>query len=71
MRILGTQTLSHSGAQHDLGAIYDRGVGVAEDDRAALNWYRKAAMQGVQSAQYLMGMMYLDCEGVRKTLQKR
>lgn len=32
--------------QYNLGAMYDYGEGVAEDDAEAARWYRKAAEQG-------------------------
>ena len=33
-------------AQTSLGVMYDLGRGVAKDDREAIRWYRKAAIQG-------------------------
>ena len=30
-------------AQHNLGAMYEKGLGVAKDDVQAVLWYRKAA----------------------------
>ena len=31
-----------------LGMMYERGLGVKQDDFKAVNWYRKAAEQGMQ-----------------------
>lgn len=51
-------------AQFNLGIMYDRGNGVAEDDKQAVYWYRKAAEQGHAWAQSNLGLMYLKGEGV-------
>ena len=37
-------------AQFRLGAMYDIGQGVAQNDRVALKWYRLAAKQGDANA---------------------
>ena len=54
----------HATAQFLLGVMYDNGRGVAEDDREAVRWYRKAAEQGHATAQSLLGVMYANGEGV-------
>lgn len=51
-------------AQYNLGAIYDSGDGVPENDAEAANWYRKAADQGHVNAQFNLGVMYANGEGV-------
>ncbi len=51
-------------AQYNLAMIYDRGVGVENNDSEALKWYRKAAEQGYAKAQYNLGMMYYFGKGV-------
>ena len=50
-------------AQFNLGAAYDFGQGVAEDDTEAVKWYRKAAEQGHAQAQYNLGIMYDNGDG--------
>ncbi len=35
-------------AQYGLGVMYDKGRGVPRDHAEALQWYRKAAEQGVR-----------------------
>ena len=45
-------------AQLLLGAMYELGSGVAQDDKQAAAWFRKAAEQGDAKAQRLLGMMY-------------
>jgi len=41
----------------DLGDMYKDGHGIANDDRQAKYWYRKAAKQGCAYAQYSLGDM--------------
>ena len=54
----------HAEAQYFVGAMYDLGQGVPEDDRQAVVWYRKAAEQGHASAQVSLGVMYDFGRGV-------
>ena len=37
-------------AQYNLGVMYDKGVGVPENNTEAVKWYRKAADQGLAMA---------------------
>ena len=39
-------------AQASLGHMYENGQGVPQDDAEAVEWFRKAAEQGVAGAQY-------------------
>ncbi|HBU59870.1 MAG TPA: hypothetical protein DEB48_08525, partial [Verrucomicrobiales bacterium] len=48
----------NSGAQCNLGLMYENGEGVEENDKIAVNWFRKAAVQGESMAQFNMGWMY-------------
>jgi uncharacterized protein len=50
-------------AQFDLGLLYIRGEGVAEDHAAAASWFRKAADLGQRDAQYLFGLMHISGQG--------
>jgi TPR repeat protein len=62
-----TRTAAEQGlaeAQNNLGVMYDKGHGVAQDDVQAVEWYRKAAGQGYVQAQYNLGMMYGMGRGV-------
>src|SRR5271155_3469828 len=43
-------------SQNNLGAIYDKGNGVAQDYVEAVKWYRKAADQGFAQAQANLGL---------------
>jgi TPR repeat protein len=51
-------------AQYELGGVYYRGKGVAQDYVEALRWYRKAADQGSAKGQYAVGFMYDGGKGV-------
>jgi len=51
-------------AQYNLGVMYDKGEGVAQNKTEAAHWYRKAADQGDAQAQYNLGVMYDKGEGV-------
>jgi TPR repeat protein len=44
--------------------MYYLGDGISQDYKQAIFWYRKAAMQLDANAQYNLGYMYLDGEGV-------
>ena len=39
-------------------------MGVPEDDAEAVKWYRKAAKQGLVIAQFNLGIMYGNGEGI-------
>ena len=56
-------------AQLKLGVMYMNGLGVAKDERQAVEWYRKAAQQGDVEAQQLLGLMYLAGRGVIRDRQ--
>ncbi len=51
-------------AQFNLGLMYEKGEGVLEDDKEAVEWYRKAALQGYAQAQYGLGSKYYTGKGV-------
>lgn len=52
------------GAQHNLGVMYDNGVGVPEDDTTAVRWFRLAAEKGYLKSQSNLGLMVANGEGV-------
>ena len=45
-------------SQYNLAVMYNKGVGVTQDDAEALKWYISAADQGHAMAQYNLGMLY-------------
>jgi hypothetical protein len=56
----------HSGAQVNLGLMFENGQGVAKDDVEAVRLYRLAAAQGHAGAQYNLGDMFEYGKGVAK-----
>ncbi len=57
-------------AQYNLGAMYDKGQGIAQNYTEAIKWYRKAADQGDIEAQYNMGGMYQVGVGIEKDFKE-
>ncbi len=53
-------------SQSDLGLMYAKGDGVAQDPTEAAKWFAKAAEQGLARAQNNLGVMYEDGNGVAK-----
>jgi len=51
-------------AQFNVGIMYDKGQGVAQDYREAENWYRLAAEKGYANAEYALGALYYAGQGV-------
>ena len=44
--------------------MYDNGLGVPQDYKEAVKWYRLSAEQGHASAQINLGNMYAEGQGV-------
>ena len=53
-----------AGAQFNLGVMYAKGQGVAQDYAQAVAWFRKVADQGNAGAQFNLGFMYANGQGV-------
>jgi TPR repeat protein len=51
-------------AQNSVGALYDHGLGVDEDDATAAHWYQLAADQNLPIAMRNIGNMYAGGHGV-------
>jgi TPR repeat protein len=51
-------------AQHLLGAMYRRGLGIEPDEYEGFYWCKRAAEEGLLEAQFQLGLMYLHGEGV-------
>lgn len=45
-------------AQHELGMMYEHGLGMPKDQQAAIFWYTSAAQSGSEHAQYKLAGMY-------------
>ncbi len=55
-----------SEAQFNLGTMYEKGLGVEQDNAQAVYWFRKAAEQGDAGAQCNLGVMYEHGLGVEQ-----
>ena len=51
-------------AQYLLGMMYGEGIGVPQDNKEAVKWYRLSAEQEIAEAQYNLGIMYSNGRGV-------
>jgi len=49
--------------QYNLALMYERGIGVAKDEKEARVWYRKAAEQGNSNAQFNLRVLYENGHG--------
>ena len=54
-------------AQHNIGYMYEEGLGVTQQYDVAMEWYRRAADGGLAEADHNLGMMYVDGRGVAKS----
>lgn len=57
-------------AQYEMGWRKAIGMGLALDEKGAVEWLRKAADQGHQLAQNNLGARYASGDGVKKDLVK-
>lgn len=51
-------------AQFQVGVIYERGIGIDENQTQAAQWFEKSAHQGHVDAQYNIAIMYATGRGV-------
>ena len=61
----------HPLLQHSIGTAYYFGRGVTQDCLQAYVWVRKAAEQGNANAEYCLGVLYDNGEGVAQDLVRR
>jgi len=57
-------------AQFNLGLMYAKGHGVAQDFAKAKAWFEKAAAQGLAEAQTTLGVLYVQGQGVAQDFGK-
>jgi TPR repeat protein len=57
-------------AQHSIGWMYENGLGVEKDMKAAADWYQKALDNGHKGAGLNLGNMYDDGDGVPQDYKK-
>ena len=54
-------------AEFTLGVMYDNGLGVPRNFTLALQWYKRAGIQGLADAQYMVGRFYGGGRGVKQS----
>ena len=52
-------------SQYNLGIFYQNGIGVKQDFKQAVKWFRKSADQGYTRSQVNLGLMYNKGVGVK------
>jgi len=57
-------------AQFNLGLAYEKGQGVKQDYKQAIEWYTKSAEQGNAFAQFNLGTLYYFGQGVKQDFNK-
>lgn len=57
-------------AQRNIGHLYRRGLGVAQDFAEAAKWYERAADLGLASAQVNLALMYIRGQGVPQDYER-
>lgn len=62
--------LGHARSQHTLGTLYRYGIGVIENNKQAIRWYKEAADQSFPSAMLSLAESYIEGLGVEKDYQK-
>ena len=60
----------NSAAQFNLGVLFEKGLGVAQDYAEAARWYMKAGERGDEEAQYNVALMYEKGTGLSRDLDK-
>ena len=53
----------HADSQFNVALMYEKGIGVAKDEKEAVVWYGKSAAQGNAAAQYNLGVLYENGRG--------
>jgi TPR repeat protein len=49
--------------QYNVALMFEKGLGVAKDEKEAVVWYRKSAEQGNSNAQFNLGVLYKNGRG--------
>ena len=53
----------HADSQYNVALMYEKGIGVAKDEKEAVVWYGKSAALGNSAAQFNLGVMYENGRG--------
>ena len=60
----------HADSQFNVALMYEKGIGVAKDEKEAVVWYGKSAKQGNSSAQFNLGVLYENGRGTKVDFAK-
>jgi len=58
--MLAAAKMGETGAQVNVGYMYDRGIGTPHSEQAALYWYRRAYRRGESTAAHNIGTVWRD-----------
>jgi uncharacterized protein len=53
----------HSDSQYNIALMYEHGFGVGKNEKEAVAWYEKSAIQGNSAAQFNLGVLYENGRG--------
>ena len=57
-------------AMNNIGILYNKGLGVEQDNKQAAVWYEKAAQLGFVNAQFNLANLYYSGRGVSRDLKQ-
>lgn len=60
----------HADSQFNVALMFEKGLGVAKDEKEAVLWYGKSAAQGNSAAQFNLGVMYENGRGTEVDFAK-
>jgi TPR repeat protein len=60
----------HADSQFNVALMYEKGIGVAKDEKEAVAWYTKSAEQGNSAAQFNLGVLYENGRGTEVDFKK-
>ena len=60
----------HADSQFNVALMYEKGIGVAKDEKKAVTWYEKSALQGNSAAQFNLGVLYENGRGTKVDFAK-
>ncbi|MEP4079844.1 tetratricopeptide repeat protein [Haloferula sp.] len=60
----------HADSQFNVALMFEKGIGVKQDEKEALSWYEKAAKQGNSAAQFNLGVLYENGRGCKVDFAK-
>ena len=62
---LAASKAGHADSQFNLGLMYEKGIGVALDEKQAVAWYGESAERGNSAAQFNLGVLHEHGRGTK------